>query len=265
MVQVTDYTASVQQGLEHVAQHQRALADEVGFFLDVIATGEGNREFCMLRLCSYATANAMLSWFKDHDLHSFKQWSYVSARLEQMLFRANAKRWYPAHLLLMPLLSDQEKLIDWFASNDVPFDLTRANDPSTADFHGYQALLALRGEWRTLEERCIKVIGHSIKKMKKYEIDHQFYLALARHDVVGMEKILEELTSPKIAKIRNIEQAFGFTGKLISTHAVVYAKIAWRHGFELLINTPWIPKEWLPIFPLEDYEDPYVFMKNFNI
>lgn len=97
--------------------------------------------------------------------------------------------------------------------------------------------------------------------MKKYEIDHRFYLALARHDVSGMEAVLQELTSPKVCKVRNVEQAFGFTEKLIATHAVIYAKIAWRHGFRVEVETPWIPQDWLPMAPLAECVDLYDFMR----
>ncbi|CAG2271366.1 hypothetical protein BCCR75502_01618 [Burkholderia sola] len=80
-----------------------------------------------------------------------------------------------------------------------------------------------------------------------------------------MEATLQELTSPKVAKVRNAEHAFGFTEKLIGTHAVIYAKIAWRHGLRVRVDTPWIPEEWLPIEPLDNYLDPYEFMGNFKV
>ncbi|CAD6558115.1 hypothetical protein LMG28727_06525 [Paraburkholderia kirstenboschensis] len=85
--------------------------------------------------------------------------------------------------------------------------------------------------------------------MRTYEIDHRFYLALDRSDVPGIEAVLRELTSPKVGKVRNVEQAFGFTEKLIATQAVIDANIAWRHGFEVQIDTWWIPQKWLPIAP----------------
>lgn len=265
MKQEMDYATSVRQGLEHVLKHQQALSDKMDFFLNIIERGEGDPDFCMLRLCSHASATALASWFRNQDLSSFKQWCYVSGKLDYVLFQSDPRRWFPAYLLLMPLLSDHENLIQWFANNDKPFDMTRAADPKTAEFHGYQALLALRGECEVLEERCLRIIGNSPPKMKKYEVDHRFYLALARQDVGGMEAALQELTSPKIAKVRNVEQAFGFTEKLIGTHAVIYAKIAWRHGFEVKVTTPWIPEEWLPVAPLPFYTDPYGFMKEFAI
>lgn len=265
MKQTMDYATSVQHGLEHILKHQQALSGKVDFFVNIIERGDGDPDFCMLRLCSHATATALASWFRDRDLSSFKLWCYVSGKLEYVLFQRDPRRWFPSYLVLTPLLSDHEALVQWFAHNDHPFDMTRADDPATAEFHGYQTLLALRGEWKTLEERCLRIIGHSSSKMKKYEIDHRFYLALARQDMDGMDAVLQELTSPKIAKVRNVEQAFSFTEKLISTHAVIYAKIAWRHGFQVKVDTPWIPSEWLPVAPLPSYADPYGFMRDFTM
>jgi hypothetical protein len=265
MKQAIDYATSVRLGLEHVSKHQQALADKLPFFLDTIDTGRGDPEFCLQRLSSHATAAALVSWFEHRDLNAFKQWCYVGGRLEYVLFRRQPKRWFPTYLLLAPLLSDHEGLISWFSRNDQPFDMERANDIRTAEFHGYQALLALRGEWETLEERCLRIIGHSPTKMKKYEVDHNFYLALARQDIARMEGSLSELTSPNVAKVRNAEQALGFTEKLIGAHAVIYAKIAWRHGFQIRIDTPWIPEEWPPVNPLASYVDPYDFLGEYQV
>ncbi|MCY1554464.1 hypothetical protein D9M68_910380 [compost metagenome] len=49
------------------------------------------------------------------------------------------------------------------------------------------------------------------------------------------------------------------------SYATLFAKLAWRKGYELDVDTPWIPKEWLPIRPNETYEDPWLFMKSFDI
>ncbi|MHB9841676.1 Imm49 family immunity protein [Paraburkholderia terrae] len=256
-----DYISMQHQGLTHVSKHLEFLDGERANLVSMLESNKGSRSGCLRSLRSHADASALVSWFGNSDLAALKQWSYVSAKLQMMLFQLEPKTWYPAYLLLMPLLSDHEGLIQWFAHNDEMFDTSRADDPATAEFHGYQALLAIRGEWGALEDRCHRVIGHSPQKMKKYEIDHNFYLALSQHDVSAMKIVLDELTSPRIAKVRNVEPAFGFTEKLIATHAVIYAKIAWRHGFCIDIETPWIPAAWLPIDPLPQYVAPYNFMK----
>lgn len=47
---------------------------------------------------------------------------------------------------------------------------------------------------------------------------------------------------------------------LICTFPVVYARIAWRHGFEVRVDSQWVPKAWLPVAPLRKYEDAFAFM-----
>jgi hypothetical protein len=53
----------------------------------------------------------------------------------------------------------------------------------------------------------------------------------------------------------------GYAADLISTAAVIYAKIAWHHGYEVRVDSPYIPPEWLPTEPLERYDDHYGFLK----
>jgi len=52
----------------------------------------------------------------------------------------------------------------------------------------------------------------------------------------------------------------GFTSDLISTMAVIYAKIAWYHGIEFDIQPPYVPSRWLPSAPAADpTTTPYAF------
>ena len=82
-------------------------------------------------------------------------------------------------------------------------------------------------------------------------------------DISGMESALAEMVTPRQIRWRNGHE--GYTGWFIVIEAVIYAKIAWRHGFEVDIDTPWIPAEWLPVLPLSRYDDPYDFMQSFDI
>ena len=42
---------------------------------------------------------------------------------------------------------------------------------------------------------------------------------------------------------------------------MIYAKIAWRSGYEVEVDLPCIPKEWLPVTPLDNYDEHYDFLK----
>jgi len=93
----------------------------------------------------------------------------------------------------------------------------------------------------------------------------RFYLALAQQDKAAMESALAELTSPKVAKVRNDVFELTVASKFVSPFACVYAKVASRHGHALDIDTVLIPKPWLPVSPLSAYADPYDFMRKWTI
>ncbi|EXB48757.1 Imm49 family immunity protein [Acinetobacter sp. 1000160] len=257
-----------QKALAHVIQHAEFNENTVSL-IDYITHNKGDVLFCTRMLGNYAEANAMVSWFRDDDLIAFKQWCFIAAKLKRMVFQFDPIDWFPAYEHLYALLSDNEEIISWYRQHRVSYDrqssIKDRDNPRKPDFHGYQLILALNQEWELLRERCELILSTELKKDRKYLIDHRFYLALANGDKTEMEKVLTELTSPKISKIRNHEFAFTFTEHFISTFAVIYAKLAWRNGYQLDINTPWIPKEWLPIQPLDEYPEPWDFMKEFDL
>ncbi|PWB19098.1 Imm49 family immunity protein [Comamonas sp. JNW] len=95
-------------------------------------------------------------------------------------------------------------------------------------------------------------------------MDHYFYLALAKGDKAGMEKVLEEKSLPKNRKVR-YEQESAITRDFIDSYATFFAKLAWYNSYELKVENPWIPKDWLPIKPNDQYDDVWEFMKKFDI
>lgn len=112
-------------------------------------------------------------------------------------------------------------------------------------------------------ERNLNIIEtKSLKKLSKKEEglldDYEFYKALYNLDKSKMEEVLEKLTNPKIHKKRNDDPILN---QYISLPALGYAKLAWRKGIEVEVKSKLVPKELLPIEPLEKYEIPYDFLK----
>jgi hypothetical protein len=110
-------------------------------------------------------------------------------------------------------------------------------------------------------ERNLNILDTITLKKKKEQslmLDYEFYKALYYNDKSRMEEVLEIFVSPKIHKKRNGDPIFN---KYISLPALGYAKLAWRKGIEVEVNSPLIPKELLPVQPLEKYEIPYDFLK----
>jgi len=93
---------------------------------------------------------------------------------------------------------------------------------------------------------------------KTVELDFEFFKALHFEDKTKMEELLEKLVSPKVLK-RKFDNPI--LNKFIALPALGYAKLAWRKGIEVEVNSPLVPKELLPIKPLDNYEIPYDFLR----
>lgn len=112
-------------------------------------------------------------------------------------------------------------------------------------------------------ERNLNIIEtKTLKKLPKKEEglkdDYEFYKALLAENKAKMEEVLEKLVSPKIHKKRNDNPILN---QYISLPALGYAKLAWRKGIEVEVKSALVPKELLPIQPLDNYEIPYDFLK----
>jgi len=89
-------------------------------------------------------------------------------------------------------------------------------------------------------------------------LDFEFYKAVHELNKDKCEEILNQLVTPKIHKSRNDD---ALLNKYVSQPALGYAKLAWSKGIEVEVNSPLVPKEILPIKPLDNYERPYEFLK----
>jgi hypothetical protein len=257
------YSEKVCKRLEHIKFHLDGVDNEQKILN--LTNNTGNPIASAMGLSSQALASGILAWFERHDLNSMKQWCYVSAKLDQIWYQKEINTTGPGGKmlrLLKPLLSNNTELIDWFSQYDLAFDMKRAESHKTHDFWAYQAMVALRGDWPRLISRCERVLSDPPKSndQKKYFLDHQFYLALAHGNVERMQSVLSELALPKLVSGRSNDES-GFTENLIFTPLVIFAKIAWRHGYKIQIDSPYLPMEWLQIEPLEQYDGYYDFLK----
>lgn len=230
-----------------------------------IENGRGDPAACLSSLSSHALASAMSAWFKHHDLKAMHEWCYVAAKLDQRWYEKTKDTQSPGAKLLQlmkPLLSNDVSLISWFSNFDGVYDADRIEDPKTTDFFAYQAVLALRGEWDRLIDRCRMARQNppAASARQKYMVDYDFWDALARQDIDRMQEVLQALVTPKMIHARSNDES-GYTDNLISTYAVVYSKVAWFHGHEVNAATPYVPADWLPMTPLEHYDIHYDFLR----
>jgi hypothetical protein len=265
-MQNDDYLKSIRTGIDHLntfLDPKWGLKPEA--YVAHIEAGTGDPFMCKSLLSDYATVKALLAWFEQENVDLLRQWACTSARLTRAMYQEKPTGVCFTATYLMPLLSNDSALIRWFAQFDHPFSSkgsvaeTRINNPRMDEFRHYNAWLALSGAWGELKIRCASFLSDVPVKQKAYAADHRFHLALAEGDIAGMEAALAELVDPKMMQRRTAEES-GYTQNLICTSAVVYAKIAWRHGYQVKVESPWVPRQWLPIVPLSEYKDPFAFM-----
>jgi Immunity protein 49 len=206
------------------------------------------------------------NYFFEKDLIKTKQAFYKHGRLTQFLvskYDSNVLG-YGIDNFSFIMLSDNADLIRQFSQlkyeNYLGESYMQAVDKGKSTAM-YIIQCLIKNDWSEYE-RVLPIFKNKfLKKNKLMEIDGIFYEALAQRDKKTMEEVLKELVSPKIHKKRN---TMPLVNEFISYPAVGYAKLAWYKGIEVEVDSPLVPKEWLPIQPLkdEDYID-YDFVKAF--
>ena len=78
-----------------------------------------------------------------------------------------------------------------------------------------------------------------------------FIEALRVEDKEKIEWALHGLTKPKMQKKNN---NMPILDELICHPVIGYTKLAWYKGIEVEVDSPLVPKEWLPIQQLKDEE-----------
>ncbi|MFK3799585.1 Imm49 family immunity protein [Pseudomonas sp. NPDC088444] len=158
------------------------------------------------------------------------------------------------------LVSDNDELTKWFCNFSEIRDAKRIESVTTPDFTAYQIILSVKGDFESVISRCERLESNPPKgDAKRYLIDNYFFKSLAEGNKAGMEEVIADLVSSKMIKARAAHEG-GYSLGLISTFAVLYSKIAARHGFKLDVQSPYIPAAWIPISPLAVYRPEYDFL-----
>lgn len=267
-----NFNKAQQERLEHVISHS---LDDFKDTLALLHENKGSRTGCLMTMGSSMEAKSIVSYFRDDDLEKFKYENFLGAYLFRMSVNPEIEdecdELFPdRQILFLALMSDHEALIDWIGQFagvlNTHFKKSR-NLPKNFYCHPFHLILAMNGHWDELIPRCEAVLAANPAGERKYMVDHRFMLALAKGDEAGMLDALTELTSSKRAKRRNREFGLAYYEEFISLYACIFMKLAYRNGYELDFESQWIPKDWIPIKPLDSYPIPedWHFMKGFDI
>jgi hypothetical protein len=238
--------------------------------LEHIISCKGNVFYCMHLISDYYIAHSSLDLIKKCDVSSFKSNSYIGGKLKLLgeyeppwaYSGANVNHFFSA------IMSDSPDLINFLITHREEIcDIQRPyNRKDPRFFFNANTMLALAGDWDKLKPRALEFLDDPKKDRyseQRYLYDQMFYVALCEKDIAGMEAALKKLLEPKQAKrsVYGMNVWFDF---YLQLQVLLYGKIAAIHGFDLDIDSPIAPKELMEYKPLEKYEDPYDFMKEFD-
>jgi hypothetical protein len=200
---------------------------------------------------------ALHEWFVNHNLTKTKQHFYKCGRVFEYLtkkFDASIMghgMYYFDYLIL----SDNQALIERFA--DFTYEITPANRSHREGIEKgyYNAFIyllqcSIKNDWVEFD-RILPIVQTKVNKRYKMPLEIEFIEGLRMGDKAKIEVALKGLTQPKM---HNKNNNMPIASQLICHPVIGYAKLAWYKGIEVEVDSPLVPKEWLPIQPLKDEE-----------
>ena len=265
----------------HYPMHNEVMSEEP---LALIYANKGSRSGCTSQLGEHHYCKALYAWFQNQDLAEFRRQARLSAKLfAQAKYHGTYQdneldeRFIGRHLAF--LMSNDPALLTYTMQRD-----SVAYETYQGEFyniyignHHYQSvtlLLAMQGQFSLMKTRCDYFIDEVHKpdderqKLQMFLPDYRFFLALAAGDIAAMEHQLAQLVTPEALQTRNtLEECFTYEEHLFAAEAFMYAKVAWMHGYQVQVDSPWLPMEWLDMTPLPDNgtEEEYSFVKEFDL
>lgn len=175
------------------------------------------------------------------------------------VYTSKEEYWMPTHHLCWILMSDNKELYQLLKKN-CHYPLSEEHLWMT----WVNAMLQIAtSDWKSLEQtfdfflKEMKPIETIFLNTKVYTNIFEGFLEQNKTKIESALNIMEsdEHKKPRI-KSDEIE-------KYLSPQTIVVAKMAWMHGMEVEIDSPYVPKELLPFEPLEEYTIPYKFLRDY--
>ena len=244
--------------------------------LEYISNKKGDQFGCMWTLssdyCGISSKNLLIE--KNIEKHRLN--CYIGGKLRILsTSRSSMLATHPTQMFEM-FMSNNPDFITFFKNN---IDMIMPDDyDSEKNKYGYLKndygtfflirviLHAIRGDFEEVKKRCSAYLEKPLKdSYYKYgELHYEFLSALADKDIDGMKKAINGMMEQKVARKFSNDNNPNYEFYL-HVYVIIYAKIALYHGIDLEIDHEVAPKELIDNTPLESYEDPYDFMKDFDL
>ena len=250
--------------------------NEVKETLNYITSRTGDQFSCMYFLYSDYSRLSSVNLLIEKNIEEHRLNCYIAGKLRILSTgRSSMLVTHPTQMFEM-FMSNNPDFITFFKNN---IDMIMPDDyDSEKNKYGYLKndygtfflirviLHAIRGDFEEVKKRCTAYLEKPLKdSYYKYgELHYEFLSALADKDIDGMKKAIDGMMEQKVARKFSNDNNPNYEFYL-HVYVIIYAKIALYHGIDLEIDNEVAPKELIDITLLEKYEDPYDFMKDFDL
>jgi len=250
--------------------------NEVKETLNYITSRTGDQFSCMYFLYSDYSRLSSVNLLIEKNIKEHRLNCYIAGKLRILsTSRSSMLVTHPTQMFEM-FMSNNPDFITFFKNN---IDMIMPDDyDSEKNKYGYLKndygtfflirviLHAIRGDFEEVKKRCTAYLEKLLKdSYYKYgELHYEFLSALADKNIDEMKKAIDGMMEQKVARKFSNDNNPNYEFYL-HVYVIIYAKIALYHGIDLKIDNEVAPRELIDITPLEKYEDPYDFMKDFDL
>ena len=244
--------------------------------LKYIENKKGDQFACMWTLSNYYNKFSSINLLIEKNIKKHRLNCHIGVKLLILGCSRSNRLFTQASQMFEMFMSNNPDFITFFKNN---IDMIMPDDyDSKKNKYGYLKndygtfflirviLHAIRGDFEEVKKRCSAYLEKPLKdSYYKYgELHYEFLSALADKDIDGMKKAIDGMMEQKVERKFSNDNNPNYEFYL-HVYVIIYAKITLYNGIDLEIDNEVAPKELIDITPLEKYEDPYDFMKDFDL
>ena len=244
--------------------------------LEYIENKKGDQFACMWTLSNDYNKFSSIDLVIEKNIKKHRLNCHIGGKLLILGCSRSNRLFTQASQMFEMLMSNNPDFITFFKNN---IDMIMPDDyDSKKNKYGYLKndygtfflirviLHAIRGDFEEVKKRCTAYLEKPLKdSYYKYgELHYEFLSALADKNIDEMKKAMDGMMEQKVARKFSNDNNPNYEFYL-HVYVIIYAKIALYHGIDLEIDNEVAPRELIDITPLEKYEDPYDFMKDFDL
>lgn len=206
-------------------------------------------------LATLDLAEGLRSYYIQSDVRGFKQSFYQASQLMvSTVGQTDGSLFDTVFPFTCALLSDNERVIQSMA-NVATISLEKtAGNPLRVQYVTHMLQLAILEDDDQLRTHIEEMASHGRVADRRAAVKGKdFYSLLLKRDEEGLRQLIQ-----KHSRLNGDRALFE---DFMSLKAIYEAKLCWRRGMKIQIDSPLVPMELIPVEPLRHYEDVYKFLE----